>query len=729
MLKSLTNIETKDIIPGLLTAVVMVATSTSYAALIFSGSLAFALPIGIGYSLIGAAIVGIVFAVGSGIPFAIAGPDSKPVAVLATLAAGVAADLIAHGQVVAVTSTVIVALVIGTLITGLVLYLLGHLKIGSWIRFVPYPVIGGFLAASGWLLVTGAVRVLTGMALSWQTVLTPPNGDQLWHLAAGLALTIAIVLVRRTGHKLGFPALLVAGTALTHFILWRAGYSIEAARASGWLVDVGGGALLPNVTNALPSVQWLALLRAAGEYIALIAVTAITLLLSTASVEVDARLDIDVDRELRVNGLANLLAGLAGGMVGTLSVSRTLFNYTNGARNRVSGISAAIISVLVLALGTKVLGYLPVPILGAMLLHMGGGMLNEWIVKTWNRIQRADYIQVVVILVVIARWGFVAGIAVGIVSACVTFAINSSRIRLVKLGLDRSEYGSRVDRPRSQDEELLRHGNGIQIMWLHGFIFFGSANRLLMHIKEIVGAQGHGVCRMVLLEFRQVLGIDSSAVLSLIKLRHFAESEGFMIALSGVPGAVEQTLRTGGFLGPAYEQWVRNFPDLDTALEWCEDRLLAEHMSREEALRSADDWLAREIGSQALFTRLVSYLEMVEYEPGDTMFAQGESAQALFLLYSGRVTVLYAPAGGAPLRLRSMVRHTMIGEMGLYRTLPRGATVRVDQPTVAYCLSRDAMDQMEIDDPPLANAFHRFVIQTLASRLDFANREVASLQR
>src|SRR5579862_6197419 len=131
MLKSLTSIETKDIIPGLLTAVVMVATSTSYAALIFSGSLAFALPIGIGYSMIGAAIVGIVFAVGSGIPFAIAGPDSKLVAVLATLAAVASADLIAHGQVVAITSTVVVALVVGTVITGLALYLFGHLKIGS----------------------------------------------------------------------------------------------------------------------------------------------------------------------------------------------------------------------------------------------------------------------------------------------------------------------------------------------------------------------------------------------------------------------------------------------------------------------------------------------------------------------------------------------------------------------------------------------------------------------
>jgi SulP family sulfate permease len=76
-----------------------------------------------------------------------------------------------------------------------------------------------------------------------------------------------------------------------------------------------------------------------------------------------------------------------------------------------------------------------------------------------------------------------------------------------------------------------------------------------------------------------------------------------------------------------------------------------------------------------------------------------------------------------------MVGHTIVGEMGLYRTLPRGASVHADQPTIAYRLSLEAMTQMEQDDPTLAYAFHKLVIRTLAARLDFANREMASLQR
>jgi SulP family sulfate permease len=152
-------------------------------------------------------------------------------------------------------------------------------------------------------------------------------------------------------------------------------------------------------------------------------------------------------------------------------------------------------------------------------------------------------------------------------------------------------------------------------------------------------------------------------------------------------------------------------------------------MTREEALTSADNWLASEIGSEPMFARLASYLEVVECQSGDMLIRQGELGDSLYLLFAGRITVLFRTPEGTDLRLRSMVGHTIVGEMGLYRTLPRSASVRADQPTIAYRMSLQALTQMEKDDPELAYAFHKLVIRTLAARLDFANREVASLQR
>jgi SulP family sulfate permease len=725
------GMQSKDVVSGLVTAIVVIATTLSYSALIFSGPLAGDLPVGIAFGLMSAGLTAIGFALFATLPFSIAGPDSKPVTVLASLGAVAAADLTRRGHPGAVGATVYLALVVGSVATGAALFLFGTLRFGRWIRYIPYPVLGGFLAASGWLLVDGSARVLTGVAITWETLGELVDERHRWQLAAGIGFAVIVFLIRQVKHFLAFPALLLAGSVATHFALQAAGYSLADAQSAGWLLGIRSGANLhfPWAPATLATVEWGALLRATGEYVALIAVTASTLMLGTTAIEVATRNDVDVDRELRVNGLTSLVVGLCGGMVGTLSVSRTMLNYAMGARHRSGGIVAGALCLLTLLFGTSLLGYIPVPILGGMLLRLGAAMLGEWLILGWRRMPATDYAQVIVILLVIMRWDFVAGIGVGVIAACVTFAINSSRIRLVKLGLTRSDYGSRVERAPHLHDQLVRLGKAIQIMWLHGFLFFGSANRLVNHIKEIVTAPGGTACRMVILDFHEVLGIDSSSVLSLIKLRQFAERENFVIVVSGLPPVIERTLRAGGFLPTADDPLCRIFPDIDAALEWCEDRLLAENAGRGEAVRSADEWLSREIGSLALFARLVSYLELMEFAPGQKLFDQGDTADSLYLIYVGRVTILYRPPDGHVIRLRSMAHHTVVGEMGLYRSAPRGAEVMVDEPTVVYRLTREAMLQMEEDDPSLAYAFHKFVIRTIAARLDFANREIAGLQQ
>ena len=719
----------KDIVAGLVTPFIIIVSTLSYIASIFSGPFAGVLPMAIGYGLISAALMAFLFAVFSEVPFVIAGPDSKPAAVLAALAAAMTTPIIGRAATANEGLVLILVLVVGTLTTGLILFLLGIFKMGRWIRFVPFPVIAGFMAASGWFLAVGGLHVLAGSAWSWNLLLQVVAGQHAPQFAVGLILALAGHLSRRFNSPLTLPAVLIGGSVAVHAGLLIAGYSLADARAAGWLMDLGAGiqwpgpALLATIGTADPST----FLRASGDYVALVVVTAMTLLLSMVAIEVETHRDLDLDREMRLNGLVNLLVGLAAGMVGTVSVSRTLFNYRTGARDRTSGMLAGAICLASFAFGSRVLSAIPVPILGALLIQIGAEMLGDWLIKIRRSMQPADYIQVVIIFLVIVGWNFVGGVVVGIITACITFAVNTSRIRLVKLGLDRSTYGSRVDRPSFQQEELIRHGNRIQIIWLHGFIFFGSAHRLLQHIQEVVHQQG-GACRSIILDFRQVLGIDSSAAMSLMRLRQFAEREGFAIVFSQMPPRVERVLRVSGILRTG-DGVSEVFANLDSALEWCEEQLLNELMSPEDALRSTEEWLAGEIGSKELLARLLTRLEKVDYQAGAPLFTQGEQGDSLYLLYAGRVTVLYTTPESAQLRLRSLVGHTVVGEMGLYRTMPRGASVRADVPTAAYRLSRMAMQEMEQHDPELASAFHRFIVRMLAARVDFANREIAGLQR
>jgi len=722
-------INPKELLSGAVTTVIILSSALGYAAFIFSGPLSGTLHFAVGFALISAGLMAIVIALGSRVPFAIAGPDSKPAAVLAIMASLMAADLARSHPAADVGLIVLAALVAGTIATGAALYALGASRTGKWIRFVPYPVIGGFMAASGWLVGVGGIGVLTGMHLSLASLPDLLGAHHLVQIAAGLGFAIAARAAQRVKNPLAFPLLLVCAIVAVHLLLRASGFSIEAARDAGWLLNVGKSAEIANpvvLARAATALDWRTIGLATGEFVGLVAVTAMTLLLSLVVIEVESRLDVDLDRELRLNGLANMLVGLAGGMVGTLSVSRTLFNFRAGGRGRASGVISGALCLALLGFGTDALVYFPVPVLGGLLVHQGVDMLHEWLIRARRAMPVTDYLQVVIIMLAIIRWDFLAGVGVGILSACVTFAINTSRIRLVKQTHDSSSFRSRVDRPIPHQQVLVRHGQSIQIMWLHGFVFFGSAHRLLLDVKHIVETRGRNVCRSLILDFRQVLGIDSSAILNLGKLWNLAEREGFIIALSSLPAAVERTLRGGGLLQPG-DRVGKVFADLDAALEWCEDALIAECVGDDAAMRSAEEWLSREIGGRDLFGRLASYLERMEIAAGETLFAQGAAAEELFLLYTGRVTVLLGLASGAELRLRSIAGPTVIGEMGLYRTQPRGASVRTDTACALFRLSAQALARMEADDPALAYAFHKFIVRILAERLELANRQAADM--
>ncbi len=211
-------------------------------------------------------------------------------------------------------------------------------------------------------------------------------------LFTAIAFAAGLHAIKRVKHPLALPALLFGGTAFIHLFLRFSGYSLAAARDAGWLLNLTAHATLPALwlVKSLPLVDWAALVWAGGGYIALFAVTAMTLLLGLMAIEVEAKIDVDLDHELRLNGIANLLVGACiCGMTGTLSMSRTVLNYRAGGRHRASGILAGAICLLTLAFGTRALGFIPVPILGGLLLQLGADLLHDWLVKGWNTIAAA----------------------------------------------------------------------------------------------------------------------------------------------------------------------------------------------------------------------------------------------------------------------------------------------------------------------------------------------------
>jgi sulfate permease, SulP family len=718
----------RDAIAGAISGVVQIAYCISFAALIFTGDLAGGFSLGLAGLIMGTVVTCVVVALTSTLSPADGGPDSPAVAVMSVLAGSVAAALAAKGASNAeIIVNVLVALSVSTLFTGIFLYGIGALRLGQWLRFVPYPVIGGFLAASGLLLITGGMEVVTQTNLtlspsSWEVLYSPLYGPQ---IIVGLLFAISIQLVGRwVPSFLALPLaflvfLIVLDSGLFGFV------QDEGVRTAWFLPTLGQLALwLPVEAGLRQDVDWGVVAQSSAEIGAVCGVMAIALLLDVSSLEVARQKSADLDKEFRNNGLANLIASVVGGFAGSLSMNGCLLLDESGATTRWAGVIVGIVCAIILFSGADIGSVVPKAILGGMLAYLGVMI----IVELWEAPAKSSWMEWALtgmMTLVIINFGYFMGVVIGVIGACLMFALSYSRIGVIRRHLTRHEFSSNVERSPEQTRLLREEGKRVHVFWLSGFIFFGSSNGLFERIKRVIEGQLEKPVGYVVLDFGQVPGLDTSAVLSLVKLRNYCEEHDVTLGFSGLTEAMQLSFEKAGFFGSTRPHQV--FKSRNEAVEWCEDMLLMHHEVGEASTHSFESWLQAEFGGQVDFDRIVSYMERSELEVGEFLFRQGEAADSIVLQASGCVAIAITDEHGRQIRLRRMIGHTIVGEMGFYRGVPRTAHVIAEGPTVVYRLTREAFDRMQAEDPTAAGAFHKLIIRLLSDRLEFANREISAL--
>ncbi|MFT6671451.1 MAG: SulP family sulfate permease [Afipia broomeae] len=715
-----------DIFASAAPAVLTVSFGLSYSVLIFSGPLSEYLPYGIAATFIATAIIAIVVALGSTFPIAVGGPETSTAAVTAILATSVVEHITATDPSAHLLGPVLLTLSAATIITGLALCSLGLTRIGRAIRYVPYPVIGGFLGATALLIALGGVRVITNMSLRFDNLASFADPMTMYELLAGIALAFTIYLTwHRSRNPLALPALLIAGVVVTHIVFNFAGISLEQAQALGWTFQS-----LPRATFSLPwhlgdieNYPWQAVPGLIGNLIAVIFVTAISTLFNTTGLEVATSREANLERELNVAGAANILSGLFGGYAGCISLSRSLLNFNGGATGRLSGLTVAVIAVLMLVADPALLSFMPKFILGGLLIYLGVDQLNRWIIESRRRLSTIEYLSLLAIIFIIVKWGFIAGVLIGTVIGCATFALSASRISSIKFGFNGAEYRSSRDRSQNDLALLAAHGKEIHGLNLQSYLFFGSANRLYQHVKTLL--EHHPECRYLVFDFKLVTGIDSSAAYSFAQIRRSAIENDVKLVLVNLPRAAEKMLRSGEFLAGD----ILVMPDLDHALEWCENEIIARHSGLEQEEGDLQGWFAGILGNEHDAAELARRCERLEVRAFETIARAGEPADSMLFILNGRIGVIVDAGGGHSTRVRSLGRHTTVGEMGLVARQPRSATIRAETDSVLYVLRADAFNAITASNPALGQKLLTYFMSVLAERLTFASRMIGVLRR
>jgi SulP family sulfate permease len=713
-----------DITAGVVIGIIMVVLSVSLATLVFAGELSRFVPRGIGIFLFGGFALALVTAFLGTLPGTAIGPQDGPAALLAVAAGGVAGSLIGSE---AVFSTVLAGILIASLVTGAIFLLIGQFRLGNLVRYIPYPVVGGFLAGTGWLLTRGAIEVMAGQTLSLQTLFSLMQSERLLLWLPGTVYAIVILVVlRKVNHFLVWPAIIFGAVAIFYAALLASGTSIAQARSMGLLLESfpSGGLWKPFTPADFARVDWGALAGQIDKLIPVPLVSLVAFLLNATGLELIAKRDIDLNRELRVTGLANVAAGLGGGPPGYHLLGATALGQRMGAKSRMVTVTTALIIGIVLFIGGGFVSFLPVALLSSLLLVLGLSFLIEWVYDAWFKLPRADYFIVILSLVVIAFSGFLEGVGVGIVAATILFVFKYSRINTVRDTLDGRIYHAKVERPAVQREILHQYGEGIHIFRLQGYIFFGTSDKLLSRVREILEDTTNRE-HFIVLDFHRVHGLDSSAVSSFTRMYQLAELHDIYLVLTQPSVDIRQQMIKGGFQ-PGRR--VQIFPTLDHGVEWCENMLLQNHQASTEFIRvGIKSQLKRNFPKPELLDNLIGYLERIEVEPNHSLIRRGDPSETMYFIEAGRLNVTLESDTGEMTRLRNVRSGTVVGEVGIYLDRPRTANVVTETNCVLYRLTSESMKRMESQDPETASALHEWIARLMAERLADSARAVEAL--
>jgi SulP family sulfate permease len=716
------GIQPKNLMPGMTSGALLGITEAIFAlslgSLIFSGQLSPFLAFGLGMALATSTITMIAISLTSRVPGVIGSTQDSSSVILGVMAATLVVSL-PQATAAQKLTTILVAIAITTLLTGAFFLALGFFKLGKLVRYIPYPVVGGFLAGTGWLLVQGSFGVMSDFSLKFENLSALLRPDQLVTWVPGVVFALILFFgLRKIKHFLAMPGILIGSMAVFYIVLLIARISIHEATVRGLLLGQVAGDVIwqPLAIKNLLAANWLSVLGQGGN-IAIVLVSAVSLLMNASALELAIGQDIQLNRELQSAGIANLLSGLGGGMVGYHTLSLSTFSYRNGARGWLPGVVAGLICAVILLSGSTFLAYFPKPILGGLLFYLGLDFLVEWVIRGWRKLTHADYAVVLLILVVIAATNFLFGVGVGLVAAVVLFVVNYSRFSIVHHALSGAEMSSNVERCTYHKRVLASDlGQHIYILELQGFIFFGTANALLDQIRLRLGDGHQPSVRYILLDFRRVNGLDSSAAISFVKGKQLAQAQKITLVLTHLSEPLRHRLELDGL--SESDPAVRFFPDLDHGLEWCEEQLLEiEQVTSKHTPVTLNAQLADSGFNKTDTRRLMNYLERVNFLPGETLIHQGDEADCLYFIELGSVSIYLELGNNERVRLRKLGLGTAVGEPGLYLGTSRTASVIADSPVTTYRLTRSKLSEMKEKEPELAATFHEFAGRLLSERL------------
>ena len=432
-------------------------------------------------------------------------------------------------------------LTIATLMAGVFLILLGVLRLGTIIKYIPYPIVVGFTSGIAVTIFTTQIKDLLGMDMAqvpsdfiekWIAYAHNLGSIDLWSTIVGLASVAIIALMPRLSSKV--PGSLVAIIVMTVAVLLLQHYGIATS-----VETIGDrfciSSALPDAS--VPPLSWDAVKSLVAPALTIAVLGAIESLLSATVADGVTGDRHDSNTELIGQGLANIASPLFGGIPATGAIARTMANITGGGRTPVAGIIHAVVLLLIFLFLMPLARYIPMACLAGVLVVVSYGMSGWRSFRALMRNPKSDVTVLLLTFFLTIIFDLTIAIEVGLICACLLFMRRMAETTEVRAILDEIDLNEDADMERGNLEHLTIP-EGVEVYEINGPYFFGAGNRF----EDIMSRYGDRP-RVRIIRMRKVPFIDSTGLHNLENLCLMSQREGITIVLSGVNPKVEAVLR------------------------------------------------------------------------------------------------------------------------------------------------------------------------------------------
>jgi len=530
-------------------------------------------------------------------------------------------------------------------------------------------------------------------------------------------------------NALSVPAILFAAGLIFYAVLFLNEIGLDEAAANGQLPAIEStGSLIPVFNwDYVQEIRWMVIMEQADSIVVVALLCSVMLLLDVSGIELLAQKDLNPDHELQVMGYTNVVNGALGGFPGVHDVSDTALVETLGGKGRLTGFIYSTLMVAAILAGAEFMKIVPTFLLGGLLIYVGLEFLIDWVWKARDELPLSDYVVVILILIVIILSDILKGVTFGFFVAIILFVVNYSKLSVIKIETNGSDHASNVDRDLETRELLNKEGNRVLILVLQGFIFFGTADKLITSIRNRIKDPEAYKVDFLVLDFHHVSQLDTSAIITFSKLAQLSDREGFHIVISGADDGSLKQLVKHGFFTFGDQEWERVYKEqLDTAVDWCERSILADlKIDTGEHKLALADVLGRIAYEESDVKLLSDFFVTENRKAGEYLFNEGDKGESLYFVGSGSVLVVLKALNQKERILRKYKSGTILGEMAIYTGENRTASVRIEEDAQLFRLDKEKLEEMSRKFPASTAALHTYIVRVLAERLGRANRNLS----